>query len=102
MLDSILLALRLLSFAVDGGKEGALGILPELVHKATEAAGGIAEASSGLGGGKPFDKIGAECFVLTMAGVAGLQEVRGECQFLFFTDKHTSMQPTASLRKPWK
>jgi hypothetical protein len=37
-----------------------------------------------------------------MAGVAGLQEVMGECQFFIFTDKQTSTQSTASLRKPWK
>ena len=98
----VLLLLRVLGFAVAGGKEGPLGVLPELVHQATEAAGSITETFRGLGGGKSLDKIGAEGLVLAMAGVAGLQEVVGECQFFLFTDKHISTQSTASLRKRGK
>jgi hypothetical protein len=49
------------------------------MHESAKTAGGITEASGGLFGGKPFDEVGAEGFVLALAGVFGFKEMRGEC-----------------------
>jgi hypothetical protein len=49
------------------------------VDEDAKAAGGIAEACGGLGGGEALDEVGAEGFVLAMGGGGGLEEVACEC-----------------------
>jgi hypothetical protein len=61
------------------GKEIALGILTELMDEPAKAAGGIAEPLGRFLRGKALDEVSAESLVLALAGVFGLEEVRGEC-----------------------
>jgi len=59
-------------------EESASGILAELVDENSEAPWSVTEATSGLGAGEVIDEEGAECFVLTVGGVGGLEEEAGE------------------------
>ena len=43
-----------------------------------EAAGGVAEACGGLGGGESLDEVGAEGLVLAVGGVGRLEKAVGE------------------------
>ena len=61
-----------------GEEEGPLGVLAELVDQDAEAAGRVAEARGGLGGGKSLDEVGAEGLVLAVGGVDRLQKAVGE------------------------
>jgi hypothetical protein len=56
----------------------ASGILAELVDENSEAPWSVLEATSGLGAGETIDEEGAECFVLTVGSVRGLNEETGE------------------------
>ena len=71
-------------------EEVALGILAELVDENLKASWGVSEATSDLGAGEALNEEGAECFVLTMGSVGGLNEEVGAVRWVFgFTGKHT-------------
>jgi len=55
-------------------EESPLRILTELMDQDAETARGVAEASGGLGRGKPIDEKGAEGFVQTMRRVGRFKE----------------------------
>jgi len=59
-------------------EEFPLGVLPELVHQAPEAARRVAEASCRLDRGDAIDEIRPEGFVLPVGGVGRLEEVPRE------------------------
>jgi hypothetical protein len=61
-----------------GEEEGPLGALTELMDQDAKAAGGVAEASGGLGGGKPLDEVSAEGLVLAVGRVDRLEEAVGK------------------------
>jgi hypothetical protein len=56
-------------------EELPLGALAEVVTEDAKAAWSIAEAVGNFGGGKAFDEVGAERFILAVGGVSGFQEV---------------------------
>jgi len=51
-----------------------VGVVAELMAQDTERAGGITELGGDLMGGKLFDEIGAESFVLAVKMVLGGEE----------------------------
>jgi hypothetical protein len=65
--------------APDGLEETALlaGIVTELVAEHAKRAGRIPEAMCDFVGGKPFDEVGTQGFVLAMAGVIGGEKEPG-------------------------
>ena len=58
----------------DIAEEVAVHVVAEAPAKDAEGACLVAEASGRLGGGDPFEEIGAQRFVLALVWVAGLME----------------------------
>ena len=55
-------------------KEGALGVVAELVAEHAETPGGIAKPLGNLLRGQALNKVRSECLVLPMGGVGRFQE----------------------------
>jgi hypothetical protein len=72
-------------------KEGALGVLAELVAEHAETPGGLAKTLSDLLRGEALNKVRPECLVLPMGGIGRLKEGAFQfCKGFSYTDKHRS------------
>jgi hypothetical protein len=70
-------------------KEGALGVLAELVAEHAETPGGIAKPLGDLLRGEALNKVRPECLVLPMGGIGRLKEDALQlCKGFSCTDKH--------------
>jgi hypothetical protein len=70
-------------------KEGALGVLAELVAEHAKTPGGIAKPLGDLLRGETFHKVCPECLVLPMGGVGWFQEDTLQlCEGFSCIDKH--------------
>ena len=70
-------------------KDGALGVLAELVAEHAETPGGIAKTLGDLLRGEAFHKVRPECLVLPMGGVGWFQEDTLQlCKGFSCIDKH--------------
>jgi hypothetical protein len=70
-------------------KEGALGVLAELVAEHAETPGGIAKPPGNLLRGETFHKVCPECLVLPMGGGGWFQEDTLQfCKGFSCIDKH--------------
>ena len=81
-------------------KEGALGVLAELVAEHAETPAGIAKTLSDLLRGEALNKVRPECLVLPMGGIGRLKEDAFQlCKGFFYTDKHRSTLLPISKRE---
>jgi len=84
-------------------KEGALGVLAELVAEHAETPAGIAKTLSDLLRGEALNKVRPECLVLPMGGIGRLKEDAFQlCKGFSYTDKHRSTLFPISKREFFK